>query len=150
MKKVFVLVLLALAGCQSAPKVTLRFFEQTSSLLPDSHVRTVVVPRVQMRIPVSPFAVLSERDVASAELIETAGGKVVALRFDPHGTVALDAVTTRNRGNYLVVFVNERPVAAWLVDRRLSTGQYTLEGDLSDDEARQLVDGLNLLANKRK
>jgi len=114
--------LVALAGCQTAPKMTLRFHEQVSAALPPSRQRTVEIARANLRIPVSPFASLTERDVAGAELRATESGQAVVVRFDPHGALALDELTTRNRGLYLVVFVNDRPVTAWLVDRRLFSG----------------------------
>lgn len=72
------------------------------------------------------------------------------LRFDPHGMVALDEMTTRTRGQYVVIFLNTKPVAAWLVDKRLTTGQFLLEGDFTDEEARQTVDALNRMGKKRK
>ncbi len=148
--KLLLLCLVALAGCQTAPKMTLRFHEQVPGVLPENRRRSAEIPRANLRIPVSPFATLTERDVAGAELRETAGGQAVVVRFDPHGALALDEATTRNRGNYLVVFVNDRPVMAWLVDRRLFSGQFILEGDLSDTEAADLVAELNRLAKKRK
>ncbi len=148
--KFLLLLVLALAGCQSAPKVTLRFHEQVSAALPPSRQRTVEIARANLRIPVSPFAALTERDVAGAELRATESGQSVVVRFDPHGALALDELTTRNRGLYLVVFVNDRPVTAWLVDRRLFSGQFIVEGDFSDAEAAELVAELNRLAQKRK
>jgi len=147
---ILLVLVVAGGGCASAPKTTLTFHEQVSGLLPDSRVKTVEVPRTKLRIPVSPFASLTQKNVKVAELIETAGGAAVMLRFDPHGLWLLDELTTRSRGNYIVVFLNEKPIAAWLVERRLSLGQFLLEGDFTDDEARQLVDDLNKLAKKPK
>ena len=84
----------------------------------------------------------------SAELYDTAGGKAIFLRFDPTGTVALDEMTTRNRGRYVAVLINNHPVSAWLVDQRIINGQFLVEGDLTDEEAKKVVDDLNKLSKK--
>ena len=63
---------------------------------------------------------------------------------------AISELTTRMRGRYLVVFVNERPVAGVLIDQRITNGEFLLEGDLTDDEERALVAGLNKLAGRSR
>jgi hypothetical protein len=60
----------------------------------------------------------------------------------------LSELTTRLRGRYVVVFVNEKPVAAVLIEQRILNGEFLLEGDLTDDEQRTLVDGLNKYAKR--
>ncbi len=131
-------------------ETTLRIYEEASSALPAESQQTVEIPRAEMKLTVSPFPTLTEQDVQSAELYDTAGGKAVFLRFDPHGTVVLDEMTTRTRGQYVAVLVNLRPVGAWLVDQRIINGQFLVEGDFTDAEARKIVDDLNKLAKKNK
>ena len=60
----------------------------------------------------------------SAATHQTAGGTAILLRFDTHGAIVLDELTTRTRGEYLVTFLNDRPVAAWLVDQRITNGEF--------------------------
>jgi preprotein translocase subunit SecD len=86
--------------------------------------------------------------VQSAELYNTSGGKAVFLRFDPHGEIVLDEMTTRTRGQYVVVMVNNHPVSAWLVDQRIINGQFLIEGEFTDEEARKIVDDLNKLSKQ--
>ena len=63
--------------------------------------------------------------------------------------MALDELTTRSRGRYLVTFLNSKPVAAWFMDRRIQNGELLLEGDFTDKEAKKTVEFLNRLSKKR-
>ncbi len=147
------LAALTLTGCALFPKreeTTVRIHEQVSSALPAENTLTVEIPKANLKLAVAPYATLSEKDVLSAELYDTAGGKAILLRFDIHGTIVLDEATTRNRGQYLVTFINKRPVAAWLVDQRILNGQFLVEGDVTDDEAKQVVDALNKMSKKNR
>ncbi|HVM60536.1 MAG TPA: hypothetical protein VMV72_06670 [Verrucomicrobiae bacterium] len=142
-----------LAGCSmlqslQKPKVetTVRFYEQADSALPAESVQPVVIPTTGVRLTISPYPVLTEKDVHSAELYNTAGGKAVFLRFDSHGEIVLDELTTRTRGQYIVVMVDNHPVSAWLVDQRIVNGQFLVEGDFTDQEAQKIVDDLNKLS----
>jgi preprotein translocase subunit SecD len=145
--------LMVLTGCAlfgGRPETTLRIHEQVGAGLPESRARIIDVPGTGLKIPVSPYAQMTERDVQAAELYHTAGGDAVLLRFDIHGTVKFDELTTRMRGQYLVVFVDDEPAAAWLVDRRVTDGQFLLEADFTDEQARQIVDSLSKTAKKNR
>jgi preprotein translocase subunit SecD len=143
-----------LAGCalfgQRKPETALRIHEQVSAALPEGHVLTAAIPRAHLTIPVDPHPALDERDLQSADIYQTAGGAAIMLRFDSHGTFVLDELTTRNRGAYLVTFLKGRPVAAWLVDQRVTNGQFLVEGDFSDEEATKTVKSLNKISKKRR
>ena len=111
----FLLLSLWLTGCALFHKqdtTTLRIHEQVSSALPPENAMSVDIPLVDLRLSVAPFPTLTEKNVLSAELYSTAGGTAIFVRFDIHGAIILDEVTTRNRGQYLVTFLNNRPVAA--------------------------------------
>ncbi len=110
----------------------------------------VDVPLADVKVSVSPFPFLTEKNVLSAELYNTAGGTAIFVRFDIHGTILLDEATTRNRGQYFVTFLNNRPVAAWLVNQRILNGQFLVEGDFSDDEAKKAVDELNKMGKANR
>ena len=123
--------------------VSLRIHEEANSSLPSETFQTVEIPHTNVKLTVSPFPALTEQDVQSAELYDTAGGKAIFLRFDPHGTIVLDEMTTRDRSQYLVIFLNRRPVGSWLVDQRIINGQFLVEGDFTDEEAKKAVEALN-------
>lgn len=148
------LVSVVATGCALFPKreeTTVRIHEQVSSALPAKNTLTVEIPKTDLKLVVAPYAALSEKDVLSAELYDTAGGEAILLRFDGHGSIVLDEMTTRSRGQYLVTFINTRPVAVWLINQRILNGQLLIEGDFTDEEAKQVVDGLNKIskANRR-
>jgi preprotein translocase subunit SecD len=135
-------------GAKKSEEVSLRIHEEASSSLPAETFQTVEIPHTNVKLSVSPFPALTERDVQSAELYDTAGGKAIFLRFDPHGTIVLDEMTTRDRSQYLVIFLNRRPVGSWLVDQRIINGQFLVEGDFTDEEAKKAVKELNKLSEK--
>ena len=148
-----ILVPLALTGCATFHKqdtTTLRIHEQVSSALPPEDAMGVTIPLADLTMSVSPFPTLTEKNVLSAELYATSGGEAILVRFDIHGTIILDEATTRTRGQYLVTFINNRPVAAWLVNQRILNGQFLVEGDFTDDEAKKVVDALNKMGKTNR
>jgi preprotein translocase subunit SecD len=152
----FALAAACFVGCSSIDSmrkkaeedVSLGIHEEANSLLPAETQRTIEIPHTNVKLTVSLFPALTERDVQSAELYDTAGGKAIFLRFDPHGTIMLDQITTRNRGRYLVVFLNKHPIGTWFVDQRIVNGQFLVEGDFTDEEAKKAVEALNKLSEK--
>lgn len=150
--KIFLLASLLAAGCASfgdKEATTVRFHEQISSSLPSKLYRDITIPPLGLTIQVDRFPVLTERDIAEAQLLPTPGGSAILLRLEPHGTMALNELTTRSRGRYLVVFLDGRPVAAWFMDRRIENGEFVLEGDFTDEEAKKAVESLNRQSKKR-
>jgi preprotein translocase subunit SecD len=142
-------LLCLLAGCAShRDKLALRFHEQADAALPETHFREVAVEATGQKLAINPFPTLSEKDVLEARLYPTAGGDAVLLRFDRHGANVLNEMTTRTRGQYVVVLLNERPVAAVLLDQIISNGQFLLEGDFTEEQAKRLVADLNKLAGR--
>lgn len=129
-------------------EVSLAIHEESNSSLPAETIRTVEIPHTNVKLTVSFFPTLTERDVQSAELYNTAGGKAIFLRFDPHGTILLEEMTTRDRGQYLVIVLNRRPIGSWLVDQRITNGQFLVEGDFTDEEAKKAVEEINKLGEK--
>ena len=155
LKRAFVVGLAGalLTGCalfqEKPPEVTVRIHEQVSGELPPTHVLTVAIPKTDLRLSINPFPTLTEKDVQAAEIFNTAGGAAILLRFDPHGVWVLEQATTGGRVQYLVIFLNGRPVSAWLVDKRLTKGQILIEGDFGDEEAKAAVTALNEASKKR-
>ena len=136
-------------GCalfSHSPEVTLRFHEQIEAAMPEKRTRSVDVPGTHQTILVDAFPQLTERDVYDAKLQDTPGGQAVLIHFDLHGANTLTELTTRLR--YVVVFVNEKPIAAVLIEHIIANGEFLLEGDLTDAEERKLVDGLNKYAGR--
>jgi preprotein translocase subunit SecD len=141
------------AGCAlfgNHVETTLQIHEQVSPALPKSHMLPVTIPKANLNLVVDPVAALSDRHILSAESYQTAGGLAIMLTFDIHGVILLDELTTRTRGEYLVTFLDGRPVAAWLVDRRITDGHLLVEGDFTDEQARKAIESLNRMSKKRR
>jgi preprotein translocase subunit SecD len=146
--------LLVAGGCSvfqsKPPAATLRFNEESDPALPDSRFKMVTVSGTQQRIAIDPNPQLTEKDITEARLVPVPGGRAVQLMFDLHGANTLSEMTTRMRGRYIVVLFNERPIAAVLVDKCITDGKFLLEGDLTEQEERTLVNDLNQIAGKRR
>jgi preprotein translocase subunit SecD len=144
------LSVLCLNGCATKKnEVTLRMYEQISSALPTKLFRVVPIPSAGVTVNVEKYAVLTERDVFKAELHPTSGGSAILLKFEAVRTMRMDELTTRNRGRYIVTFLNDHPVAAWFVDRRIENGEMLIEGDFTEKEAKEAVESLNRQSEKR-
>ena len=138
-----------MTGCASKPPVqTLRFHEQVTGNLPVNYARQVTVPITRQQLVINPEPTLTERDVRAAKLTPTPGGDAILLKFDAHGANVLTEMTTRLRGQSVVVLVNERPIATLLVERVNTTGELLLTGDLTDEQTKLLVDSLNKVTKR--
>jgi len=149
----WVLLGVLVVGCSLFPKqktVLLRWHEEATSNLSEGRAVPIAVPSTGLTFSISPFASLNERDIQAAEIVPTSGGAAILVRFDPHGTFALEEMTTRSRGQHVIVFLNDRPVASWRVEKCLTNGQFLLEGDFTDAEAQNAVTELNRQSAKRK
>src|SRR5437762_1468207 len=107
-RELLILAVVVITGCAGSVH-TSRFHEEVPGNLPESRVRFVDVARVGQRIAIDPYPALSERDVIGAKLQPAAGGDAILLKFDLHGANALREMTTRLRGQHLVVLVDNRP-----------------------------------------
>src|SRR5689334_16013969 len=110
---------------------TLAIYEEVAPNLPASRVRTVEVPSVGLTLTISPFPTITDRDVDNAVVQPSDGSVAILLHFDDNGIFILDQVTTADRDQRLVIFLNNRPVGVWLVNRRITDGYFLVEGDFS-------------------
>lgn len=98
-------------------------------------------------------AVLDERDVGTAMVIDQPGGLfAVEITFNPHGGRILERVTVLNKGKHLAIFSNFGDQARWLaapvVTARNSGGRLVFTPDATREEAERFVRGLNNLVRK--
>ena len=147
-------LIVLMTGCalfsKKEPEATFALYEQVHPALPASRVQQVEVPKTGLKIPISTLPTLTEYDVESAILKGAATGTAILLQFNMHGRMVLQETTIRARDNYLVIFLNNRPVAALRIDQPITNGQLLLEGDFGDEEAKQAVEAFNLMAKKQK
>jgi len=137
-------------GCASTPVQTLRFHEQVTGDLPSAYARPVTVHSTGQRLVINPKPTLTERDLLAAKLEPTTAGDAIRLKFDSHGANLLAEMTTRLRGQSIVVFANDRPIAVLLVERANASGELQLLGDLTDEQTKSLVESLNQTAHRRQ
>jgi hypothetical protein len=138
-------------GCASVNKrneSTFRLYEEVNPQGEISRVQTIDLPFLARKVTISPYAVLNERDLMAVRLVQTTEGLALYLKFDPHGTVVLDEVTTRIRGSMLVAFADDRPIAAWVVEKRSSQGELLVKPELPDEEIMVLAEGLRRAAHR--
>lgn len=142
-------ILVGTTGCSTFGKSkesTLRFHEQINPLMGENRVRMVELPFLNQTVPVNAFASLTERDIESVRVVDTAEGKGLAMRFDPHGVIVLDDISVRMRGQMVVIFVDGRPVDAWKVGQRLPDGQILIRPRMTDAEIITLSESLQRTA----
>ena len=147
-------MLVLAGGCalfkEKPPAVTLRFHEESDPALPDSRFQIVTVPGTHQKIAIDPNPQIMESDIYEARQVTVPGGSALELHFDAHGTSALAEMTTRMRGRYVVIFFDGRPIAAVLIEKVIADGKFTLEGDLTEEQEQELLDGLNKVASKKR
>ena len=159
MKRIFCLLsaaTLLLTGCslfenwkKDAHATTLSIHEQVPPTLPAEHLRNVEIPTFDLKVSIDPYPALTQLQINTAEAKPVIGGIGLLLRFDAHGTSVLQQITTESRGKYLVFFLNQRPVSAWLVDHSITNGEFLLEGYFTDEEAKEAARSLTDQGRKR-
>ena len=97
---------------------------------------------------------VSEGDVVKAAVVDNtddAGGWSMAVQFDAHGTLLLDSMTSRYKGDHLAIWLRADEalwVAAPLITHRITNGLLVFTPDVSKEGAVRMVRGLNNIAKK--
>jgi hypothetical protein len=153
-----VVLLLLLAGCASSETkkqkkemTALRLFLEAEY---DTGDKTEVVPiyrsaPVPLRVFKEPF--LDSAYLTEASLVDTMGGFAIVLRFDFHGTLVLENVTTAYRGSRIAIhaeFTDSRWLGAPRMATRITDGVLAFTPDATRTEAERIVRGLNNAAIK--
>lgn len=145
-----VAVLATTSGCAlfGNKESTFRLHEEVNAQLEISKSRTVRLPETGRVVAVSPYATLSERDIEAVRVIQQNDHLGLLVKLDPHGTAMLDEMTTRMRGLTIVVFVDDQPVTAWVVQHRISNGQLPIKPFMTDAQIMELAESLRRTARK--
>lgn len=143
------------AGCASSgdkkgkEASTLGLFLEANS---DDSKRTAAVPVVRaspVMVTVDPTPFLTEGNLTEAALVDTVGGPAIQVKFDAHGTLVLDSVTSANKGARIVVyslFTEGRWLAAPKIATPIKDGVLVFTPDATREEAERIVRGLNNMA----
>jgi hypothetical protein len=156
-------ILLSLAsGCaflksefRTDPRAILRIHIESGASSGSS--QTVSVIRSQpVLVDILSEPIISEANVVSARLLDTAGGFAIEVKFNQSGGWALEQFTAANPGKHLIIFgqwSDKTDDGRWLgapqISRRLANAALVFTPDASRAEAEQLVNGLNEDAKKR-
>ena len=117
----------------------------------------IEIAGAQLYVNNAPF--LDETSVTNAAVVDTRdGGFAIQIRYDRHGTLVLDAMTTENRGRHLAIFTQFGPgkleQKRWLgapyIGSSITGGVLIFTPNSTRAEAEQVVQGLNNVAKKLK
>ncbi len=100
-----------------------------------------------LRIDKIPF--LDESHLVDAKVVETLGGFAIQVKFDFHGTLALENVSTTHRNKSVAVyclFTEGRWLGAPKMNERILDGTLTFTPDATREETERIVRGLNNVA----
>jgi len=154
-------LLAAAAGCQSDQDKgakhlgSLRIHLENRAQVPGAGKTVSVIRATPVLVTINEDPVLTEASIVRADLLDTAVGYAVEVKFDDTGTYTLEQYTSAYQGKHFVIFgqwsensTNSRWLAAPLITHRIANGVFAFTPDASHEEARQLVIGLNNMAMK--
>jgi hypothetical protein len=148
----FVLPLLALAlmAGTSKPKVTIRFHTEANPSSGEQFTVSAKEPDTARPLTLSKFAEISEGDIVAMYPFPASDGSIgCAFKLDNHGRIALDSLSQEFHGTLLFSFVNARPVAAMMIDRRVADGIITIPRGLKPEEIALMRKAFPVLGEKK-
>jgi hypothetical protein len=160
----YLLVLAALSGgCKTAEErshdkavATFRLHLETNQAGTESNA-VIEIAGAQLSVNNAPF--LDETSVTNAAVVDTRdGGFALQVKYDRHGTLVLDAVTTEYRGRHVAIFTQFGPAkleqSRWLgapyIGSSITRGVLLFTPNSTRAEAEQVVQGLNNVAKRFK
>jgi hypothetical protein len=74
----------------------------------------------------------------------------VLFQFDEHGRVSLDELSVEQRGRFLFVFINGRPITELQIDKRVTDGQLYIPFGLTAADIQLMKKDFKLIGKKRR
>ncbi len=160
-----VLAVVLSAGCKSpegkrdSALTSLRVHGETKKDASDRSTSATVFRANPIKVQIDRNPLLTEYHVKEAKMVEVMGGFAIQIQFDRKGSWLLEEYTTANRGRRVVIFSQfvappavepneERWLAAPKIGQPIKDGLLIFTPDASEEEARQIVKGLNNAAKK--
>jgi preprotein translocase subunit SecD len=155
------LAVLALTGCKTKNTekdkhtASLRFYIESHAQTSESGETVSVLRSQPVMVTVNREPVLTEANIIKATLLETPGGFAIEVKFDDTGSYIMEQFSSANPGRHFAIFSqwtekakDSRWIAAPIISHRNATGTYSFTPDVSRDEAKQIVTGLNNMAKQ--
>jgi preprotein translocase subunit SecD len=160
-----VLAALLAAGCQSPEKKrskalsSLRIHGEATRDASDRSTGITIFRSNPIMVQVERTPIATEANVKQAKLVQVLGGFAIQIQLDRRGSWLLEQFTTMNRGRRLAVFSQfvvppaekpneERWLAAPRFAQPINNGLLLFTPDATEEEAEQIVKGLNNAAKK--
>jgi len=148
----FLLPLFALALMAGAnhPKVSIRFHTEANPKSGSSFIVSAKMPDSDQPVTLSKFADIAEDDIVAIYPFPAADGTLgCAFKLDEHGRVSLDSISQQYHGTLLFAFINTRPVAAMMIDRRVSDGILMIPRGVRPEEVALMRKSFPVLGEKK-
>lgn len=137
-------LLVALGGCQSAPKArdytptVARFFLESAS----GDGTPLTLPQSGVRVTVNPKPVIAEGDVMNVELVQVDLGKCLLFQLTPAAVRDFYRLSVTHQGRRLVVVVDDVALGARRLDGPITNGALFVFVELPESALPALVDNL--------
>ncbi|MDF3056069.1 MAG: hypothetical protein K0R17_284 [Rariglobus sp.] len=136
----------AVVGCNTSTKkkdhatTVARFFLEASE---GDAFASVTLPVSGVKIAINNKPVITEYDFTGVQLAESDLGKFLV--FSLTGDAARDVyrVTGTNQGKRLVLFINDKPVGARIIDKVFNTGAISVFAAIPEELLPELTKNLN-------
>jgi hypothetical protein len=148
MRRVIAVCVLGVAGCQSPPvrdgdPVVARFWLEAEA----GRTVEVALPVSETTIRVLARPVISEFDIVNVELARVELGLCLMFQMTPGAARDLYRLSASNQGRRLVLFLNDRPAGARVIERPIEGGVLYTFVELPDAELPALVQSLKQTAS---
>lgn len=144
-------LLLPAAAVAGKPRTTLRVHLEANARDGDvfsTKLRSSVTGKA---VVIQKVPTISEQDVVAFAAYPAADGSFgVLFELDDHGKLALDTLSIDRRSTYLYIFVNARPLAELLIDRRVSDGKLYVASGLTTQDIAQMRKDWRLIGHQKK
>ncbi len=155
------LLLVAATGCASNPKSK----EEKDRTLLSLHLQTdqeggpkikhvAVFRQAPMYVNIESDPYVDSGSIEGAAVLDDAGAFSIQLKFNNHGAMQLDQMTSGNHGKRVIIFCKWDDEIRWIgakvINRRSSDGIFVFTPDATREEAGRIVRGLNNVAKELK
>jgi hypothetical protein len=145
------LMLAFLGAAKKSPQATVRFHTEANPKDTDSFAMPVMLSNPPRQAFVSKIPNLSERDVVAIYPHPAPDGSMgCAFKFDDHGRIGLDTLSTENKGQSIVVLVNTRQILDMPIDKRITDGIIDVPYGLTQDDILRLLKKFRVMGETKK